>query len=214
MSKSSESETSSSSGATATVVPPEKGTTWLQLLFRILLVLLCLFLILAVIGYYLPRDYSVSSSRVIDAGPEEIFPLLVNLDRWKEWSPGWDFEKNSQIASFHFLENRKGVTWRHVDRGVTSIWISEFKVDEELTMRLEDAAFPGLKMVTRIELSPTADNQTKVTWSSETRLPRESLVSGVFYGWGGLMYTGGLETQYERDLTRLKTACEADESKE
>ena len=121
MSKSNESEISSSGEATIEVASPEKSTTWLQLLFRILLVLFVLFLIFCAVGYFMPRDYSVSSSATIDASPEAIFPLLVNLDRWKEWSPAWDFEKNSGIASHHFTQDRKGVTWRHEGRGVTSI---------------------------------------------------------------------------------------------
>ena len=211
MSKSNESEISSSAQTAAAVNSLEKSTTWLQLLFRILLVLFVMFLIICVIGYFMPRDYSVSSSAMIDASPEEIFPLLVNLDRWKEWSPAWDFSKNSQIASHHFTQDRKGVTWRHKDRGVTSIWISDYEVNEKITMGLEDAAFADLKMVTRIELRPTADNQTEVVWSSETRLPRKSIMSGVFYGWFGLMYTGGLEKQYETDLARLKKICESEE---
>ena len=213
MSKSSESKTESMSGKPSGQNPPtEESTTWLQLLFRIFLVLLTLFLILCVVGYFMPRDYSVESSITIDATPDEIYPLLVNLDRWKEWSPAWDFEANSHFASHHFGADRRSVTWRHVHRGVTSIWISKTVTNESITMGHEDAAYPNRSMVSRIELSQDSDGKTIVRWSSDTKLPNKPIVSRVLHGWGGTVFAGGLEQVYKKDLERLKKVFEAEEN--
>ena len=53
-------------------------------LIALLIIIIVLFI---VIGIFLPKDYTVSRSVVIDASPQQIHPYLNNLNNWPKWSP-------------------------------------------------------------------------------------------------------------------------------
>ncbi len=53
-------------------------------LIALLIIIIVLFI---VIGIFLPKDYTVSRSVVIDASSQQIHPYLNNLNNWPKWSP-------------------------------------------------------------------------------------------------------------------------------
>ena len=53
-------------------------------LIALLVILIVLFI---VIGIFLPKEYTVSRSVVIDATPQQIHPYLNDLNNWPLWSP-------------------------------------------------------------------------------------------------------------------------------
>ena len=53
-------------------------------LIALLIIIIALFI---VIGIFLPKDYTVSRSVVIDASSQQIHPYINNLNNWPKWSP-------------------------------------------------------------------------------------------------------------------------------
>lgn len=46
-----------------------------------------LFLVLVAIGFFLPNDFVVRRSVVVDATPERLYALIGDLRMWPEWGP-------------------------------------------------------------------------------------------------------------------------------
>ena len=188
---------------------PVKQTTTLQMLFRIAMVVVALVMIFGIIGLCMPRHYEFSTNIEINSSADEIYPMLASVDLWSEWSPAWDFGKNENINYYQYNLDRSGVTWRHDLQGTTAkLWIGNKVENERIDYYLEHNKFRQMAMKSSFILEPTENGTTKLTWSSETDLPRWPILQGVFYGWAGLTFNGGLKTQYDRDLIRLKEFCE------
>lgn len=190
--------------------PIVKGTTRLQLLFRIFMVFAGIVVVLGVVGWFLPRQYTVDTYIEIDIPPEELFDMLHRVDGWPKWSPSWDFGKDDRITYF-YGDNFTAVTWQVENmsggRDIGKMWISNTWKDR----RIEYFVERNYKIFNSFELQPLDDGlRTRIFWTTEAELPREKWTDGLFYGWAGLIFSTGLESQYDQDLMRLKKLCESD----
>ena len=151
------------------------------------------------VGYLLPRSYSISSTVTIDRTANQIFPMINDLRNWSEWSP-WGEQADLDIK---YSGGDQGVgsvqTWTD-PRGDGKLWITDSKPDQSVTYKMFSGNFP--EMASRIELTPTGD-ATEVTWASEGTLP-----SGAFYGYFSWLFAPGMRGEYDRALTRLKSVVE------
>jgi len=167
----------------------------------IVLVLLALAVLVVGVGAFLPKDFHVERSIVIDASPDLVFDQVNSLRKWDAWSP-W-------IARDPSIEN----TFAGPEAGVaaTVTWTSEKSGEGTQTITLSERP-------TRIETvldfgemgQPTAywtfepiGDGVQVTWALN------GVASGPFGGYFAKMMDGWLGADYEDGLARLKEVAEA-----
>lgn len=173
----------------------------LNLLFRILVAVTAVILVLALIGSLLPRDYQTSASIEIQATPEQIFPLLEDLQRWQTWSPWNAHDSPSLQVEYGERTHGVGATQEWTEpRGRGKLWITEMDPPRSISFSSRFAGFP--QMDSQIRLTGD-DTGTRVRWTS-----RGSLPGGPFYGWFAFAITPAMETENTRSLEKLKAAVE------
>jgi len=59
----------------------------LKVIKSLIVLLIIIIVLFIVIGIFLPKNYTVSRSIVIDASPQQIHPYINNLNNWPKWSP-------------------------------------------------------------------------------------------------------------------------------
>ena len=59
----------------------------MKILKRILLIVVFCFIVLAIIGQFLPTEYNITRSILIDSTPEKIHEYTGDLSNWDSWSP-------------------------------------------------------------------------------------------------------------------------------
>ena len=170
---------------------------------RVLLAFLLLIGVALVVGSLLPRGYDLNSEMVINAPPEKIFPHLNSLKKWNRWSP-WNPGDLPEI-DVEYGQTVEGVDanlrWSDA-RGKGKVWITESVQNEAIEYKLLFGPYP--EMASRISLTPVDEGKTKIEWTSVGELP-----SGPFYGIaGGMMFKGGMESEYKKALGKLKAIAE------
>lgn len=119
--------------------------------------------ILAVLN--LPRDWQIERRATIQASPEVVFGLLVDLDRWPEWSP-WR-ESDYEDLEFVYEGPRQGVgaayTWDSETTGDGRLEIVEVDAPERLvfTMAMQSGKVQTTETLT---LASTPSGGVEVTW--------------------------------------------------
>lgn len=177
-----------------------------KLFLRVLLAFLGLIALLAIVGFFLPRDFRVEVSDVIAAPREVVFAQLNDLRKWEGWSswnqtdvPGLKIEYGPETVG-------AGATQRWTEaRGGGKIWITASDPPQALDYRLEFGGFQDLENQIRLAESETG---TRVTWTSTGSLPR-----GPFYGYFGFLFESGMEYEYQKSLDRLKEVVESSNRK-
>ncbi len=103
-------------------------------LIALLIIIIALFI---VIGIFLPNDYTVTKSVVIDATPQNIHPYVNNLKNWPEWSP---FVENDPTLKVTLGDNSSGVgaaqSWTGKD-GEGSLVITSSSPDKGIIYDME-----------------------------------------------------------------------------
>ena len=134
--------------------------------------------------------------------------MVNRADLWATWSPSWDFGSMDKVMHLYGPEG-KSVNWR-IDGMVGNMnsgkmWFSQVVENERVEYYVER----NYKVFNYFDLEPLDDGlRTKISWTTEATLPRESWTDGLFYGWAGLIYSAGLKGQYNADLVRLKKVVE------
>lgn len=177
--------------------------SWIGFLFGVLVVLLVCG---TIAGYFLPREYEIETSIVIDANTPVVFPRVASQKRWQEWCP-WTPETIDGLAS----------TYSGPDEGVGSTWtwtapsgngeqqVTLMERDIELELDTHFADLPVMTTVIRFEQQPDGKS-TKVTWRSRGRVP-----DGPLYGWMGMtMLPSAMQGEFDSGLRKLKQVCEGD----
>jgi len=59
----------------------------LKIIKSLIVLLIIIIVLFVVIGLFLPKNYTVSRSVIIDAPPQQIHRYLNNLNKWPKWSP-------------------------------------------------------------------------------------------------------------------------------
>ena len=58
----------------------------MKYLTRLTMIIFALFVLMAVIGLFLPTTWHVERSQVIEATPAHIHPLVNRFENWKQWA--------------------------------------------------------------------------------------------------------------------------------
>lgn len=168
---------------------------------RLIAVVLLFIGLVWLIGFLLPRDYSIRSTIDIAAPPERVFPMINELAQWENWSPwseqaGLDVQYSGESSGVGSMQ-----TWSD-PRGDGKLWISDSQLNQRVIYKMRSGGFP--EMENTIQLKPT-DDGTNVTWTSEGKLP-----SGAFYGYFARLFAPGMQAEYDRGLAKLKSVAEKD----
>jgi hypothetical protein len=155
--------------------------------------------LLVVVGAFLPSEYSVSRSIVIDAKPSAIHELVGDLKRWPEWGPWLDADDSIEVT---LGKNTTGVgaerTWTS-HRGDGRIVLTESASETGITY---DMTFGSGISKSWIRYQPEGDS-TRVTWQVDGTAD-----TPVVGGYVVLMMDGAIGAQYEMGLAKLKKVVE------
>lgn len=176
-------------------------------LLKLLRVVVGLAVILAALGFLLPRHAHVERSIVIAAPAPTLFAYVNDLRQFNKWSPWAQIDPATQYT-FSGPETGMGATmsWQseHPHVGSGSQEIIESVPNEHVTtlLRFGDEGDARATM----ELAPEAA-ATRVTWNFDTDLGFNPL-SRYF----GLMLDSMVGSNFEQGLASLKSLVETDAS--
>jgi ribosome-associated toxin RatA of RatAB toxin-antitoxin module len=166
------------------------------------LAFLVLILIVIIVGLFLPTNYSVNRSIIIDAKPAAIHEYVGDLKKWPEWEP-WTEQDPTIIITYG--EKTSGI-------GANQSWIGK-DGDGQLTLTSSspakgieyDLLFDNGKYECKsaVVYEPMEEGQTKVTWSMDGNM-NKPIIGGYF----ALIMDSMTGPMFERGLEKLKKQVE------
>ena len=165
-------------------------------------VLIILVVTVAVIGLFLPAQYSVERSIVVNASPEKVHEYVGDLKKWDEWAP-WKGEDPSIVVTLGEKTSGVGASQSWVgDSGTGALTITESSPDNGIKY---DLLFDGgtYECSGSIKYYRLTDGDTRVAWAMTGDMGK-SLTSGYF----ALLMDTMVGNMFEKGLKNLKNAVE------
>lgn len=166
---------------------------------KFLLVVLLLIVVAAVIGFFLPHDYSVEESININAKPSDIHDLVGDLKQWDAWTPWKEMDPTVQVT---FGAETKGV-------GASQIWSGEkgsgsltFTASDDKRGLEYDMKFDGAPAKGGLRYEPKGD-ATTVTWWL-----KGSMDMPILGGYLALLMPRMVGPEFQKGLGKLKREVE------
>jgi hypothetical protein len=154
----------------------------LRYLLRFSLAFALIAVVLALVGFVLPRSYRVVGMTAVDAPAETVFPLVGDLSRWREWSP---LSTRDPQMETRFSAATAGVgawtEWRSARQGGGRAEIVEARAPELLRYRMTFTEVPLVSEGTFSLVATGGGRGTSVTWASEGRVGWSPLAR--WFGW-------------------------------
>lgn len=176
----------------------------LRYLLRFSLAFALIVVVLALVGFVLPRSYRVVRTVEVAAPPAAVYPLVGDLARWREWSP-WAVRDPQLNATFSPSTTVVGAwtEWRSPRQGGGRAEITAAQPPELMRYRM---SFIGVPVASdgSFELVATGGGRgTHVTWTSEGRLGWSPLAR-----WFGLLLRRAEGHEQEVGLEALRARAE------
>ncbi|NDV89992.1 polyketide cyclase [Alteromonas sp. 345S023] len=117
-------------------------------------------------GFFLPKEFSVERTVVIDAHPKDIYPHIVDLKAWQQWGV-WFTRDPDMVISYQGPDRAIGMRsqWQSVSEGSGEMEITQLDHNKQVVYRLY---FPEFDMGSTGTLTLTPDqNGTVVSWKDE-----------------------------------------------
>ncbi|WP_184197214.1 SRPBCC family protein [Chitinimonas taiwanensis] len=137
----------------------------MQRIKQIVLGLLGLIALIVVVGFFLPSEFAIARSTVINAPPERIFAQLDDPRAWKHWTV-WN-QRDPQMQLSYSGPARglnAGWQWRSASEGNGEMVFTSIDPNRQLDYTL---SFPDMGMrssgVLRLEASGSG---TRLTWTN------------------------------------------------
>jgi hypothetical protein len=173
-------------------------------LVKYVVIFVVLFIAVVVgVGFFLPAEWSVERSQIIEASPASIHPYVNDLCRWPEWVP-WNTDRDATL-DVTYAEQTVGVGAKHM-------WTSDESGDGELTITASDPA-RGIEFAQVMddgqfsavgEIAYEAlEGGTRVRWTDRGEMGWNPL-----HRWMGLILQKLMGDDFEQGLARLKDAVE------
>lgn len=173
----------------------------MKTLKRIGLGLLILIVLLAVIGFFLPRKSHVERSIVINAPVQAPFALVNDLAEWQKWS-AW--HKMDPKTKYEFSSPSSGTnawfTWNSEVTGKGKMTLTDVKEFEYIKAKVE---FDGYDASGADFFFKEDNGAVKVTWTMES-----DMGNNPFGRWMGLCMDKMIGSDYEKGLAALKEESE------
>ena len=166
--------------------------------------LLGLVVLLAAVGFILPRQVRVERSLVMKAQPRSVYDQINNLRNWEVWSPWHQIDPEMKLTYGAKAEG-EGATYnwtsQHDQVGDGKLTILSAKQDQEIVTEM---VFGGeMKSLGIYKLEPVAEG-TKLTWIMESDMGMNPV-----YRYMGLMMDDWVGADFERGLANLQAVVEA-----
>ena len=171
---------------------------------RIAALVLAVAVALTGVAYLLPRQASVARAIEIAAPPSAVFPLIVDLRRFGEWSPWFDHDPDIAVTFTGPIEGvGQTVVWQsdQADIGSGELAITRIESGAEVEIALDFGAEGQATAWLRLE---TAGAATTVTWTFATDLGLNPIAR-----YSGLWIDGMVGPDFEQGLAKLKALVEA-----
>lgn len=151
-----------------------------------------------------PNRMTVTRELVIPSSPEKIFPHVVDLHKWNDWSPWAKIDPNAKIT-YSGTEKGTGASmaWDgNKDVGAGSITITDNAPDKVINIRLDFIKpFKGTSDV-RFDFVPGIGG-TNVRWTMDSKNNMISKVMSCFIDCEKM-----IGDQYDKGLNNLKSVVE------
>ncbi len=205
----SESTTTSEGESPEVPGPPAAagGPRWIRWLTRGVLVLAVLFVVFAGVGLLLSDTISLAVQTNIQATPEEIYPWVANLSRWKEWT-AWNTRDNPDIHyQYEGPDEGVGAVQRWTEPGkmkgrmeITDAAVSAEDAFVVYKLWFDDNPDPATG---RFDIVALPDGSSRVTWSCRIELSMNPVERYL-----GLFLEGWIRQDFERGLAGLRQELE------
>lgn len=125
-------------------------------------------------GFFLPSDFAVERSVIVDAPRERVFNLVIDPREWKRWTVWNERDPKMEIAydGPPFGQGARW-SWKSASEGNGSMVFTRVVPNESLGYELLFADF-GMKSEGEIVLTP-AGTGTRVTWTNRGDVGRNPL---------------------------------------
>ena len=161
-----------------------------------------LIVIVCVIGFFLPSEYSVERRILIKANPSEVYPEVVDLKAWQKWGV-WFKRDPNMVIDYSGPDRAIGMrsVWQSATEGNGEMEITQLVHNKNVEYRLY---FPDFDMGSTGSVSLTPQEEgTLVTWTDEGEVGMNP-VDRYFV----LMIDGLIGPDFEMGLENLKTVIE------
>jgi len=171
-----------------------------KIFLRILLATVILIGIAAVVGLFLPRDYSVRVTQTIDAPLDRVFAEVNSTERWTGWSPWSPDRVDGMTVNYSGPDSGEGATFEWEDPRPDNRFDGRLQITKSVgNERIEYTAMLGQIPMDGFFEFKDVDGKTEVSWIAAGELP-----SGSAYGLLTIYYEGFLETELQGSLGRIK----------
>jgi len=173
----------------------------MKILLKTLAGLAVLVLLLVLVAFFLPRQYRIERSVVINAKPDAVLAQVAVLPAWKAWSAWHERDPHMKLA---YSPQSTGVgawaSWESKNEGNGKMTITELSP----TMVVYHLEFPdqGFQSTGRMLLAAEA-GATRLVWSDAGDLGMNPMNR-----WFGLFLDKLLGKDFERGLANLKKLAE------
>lgn len=175
----------------------------MKVLIKILLGLVIVVVLLAVVGFFLPREVHMERSIAVDAEPNEIYQAVNDFQNFNKWSPWAQIDPTTR---YEYSGPDSGVgakmSWSsdHPDVGNGSQEIVESVPNQKVTNVL---LFDGFEPSYASLIIEPSGNGSTVTWTFDGDMGSNPI--GRYFG---LFMEDMLGPQYEEGLSNLKRVVE------
>ncbi len=175
-----------------------------RLILKLFLLLIVVLAGLALYVNFLPASYRVTRETVIDAPPEQVYPLVANYKNWPDWSPWAELDPNCEY-SYNGPESGVGAVckWTGNDSvGEGSMTTTEAKANEQMKFTL--AFVRPFEDVSQSEFQFTnLDGKTRVTWTMSGEKNYLAKAIDLFIGMEAM-----IGKDFDKGLAKLKSEVE------
>jgi hypothetical protein len=175
----------------------------MKLIVKIFAALFGLWVVLMVVGFFLPGHYRVERKTVIAASPAVIYPLVGDLKAWKKWGVWFARDPDMKI-SYSPATNEVGAwsEWTSKSQGDGKMTISSTHPSDlfQYQMEFKDVGMVSLGGMT---MTPIDTTMTQVSMTMEGDLRRNPM-----YRWFGLFMDKLVGPDFESGLANLKRISE------
>ncbi len=176
----------------------------MRYLLRFSLAFALITVVLALVGLVLPRSYRVVRAVSVAVAPEEVYPLVGDLARWRDWSPSFARDPHMETR---FSAATAGVgawtEWNSARQGGGRAEVVAARAPEHIKYLMTFVGLPVTAEGTFDLVGTGGGRGVQVTWTSEGRLGWSPLAR-----WFGLLLRRAEAGDMERGLGALKACAE------
>ncbi len=166
--------------------------------------ILLLILILGIVGYFLPTQYTINKSITISSSPAHIHEYVGDLKKWDIWTPWKAEDPNMEIT---IRDRTTGIgasqSWKDKHGGgslVFTSWSPENGIEYDLFFKAGK-----YKCNSAIKYNSTSRSKTKVRWTMQGDM-KMPIIGGYF----AIFMKYSIGSMFQQGLNQLKTIVEQD----